>query len=146
MYTLAVSIVKNDADAAEVVSESIYRAYSGLDSLKNQAVFKTWILRIVHNTAIELIRKNSKVVNLDEMSDIEDTDKGVSNDVRLALKDAVAQLNQPYRTVVTLFYYDGLSVSQISTITETEGAAVRQQLSRARKMLREILGEDFANE
>lgn len=64
---------------------------------------------------------------------------------KLALHDAVAQLQTPYRTVVVLFYFENLSVSEIAKITGTNTAAVKKQLSRARKMLREILQEDFTN-
>ena len=59
------------------------------------------------------------------------------------LREAVNSLKQPYRTVVVLFYYENLSVSKIAQITNTNVVAVKKQLSRARKMLREILKEDF---
>ena len=142
MYSLAFSIVRNETDAGEIISESIYRAYKNLYTLKNSHSFKPWILRIVHNTAVEMIRKNSKIMILDEVEDIADDD---TNEIttRLALRETVESLKQPYRTVVVLFYYENLSVSQISQITGTNIVAVKQQLSRARKMLREILKEDF---
>lgn len=57
--------------------------------------------------------------------------------------EAVNSLKQPYRTVVVLFYYENLSVSKIAQITSTNMVTVKKQLSRARKMLREILKEDF---
>ena len=62
---------------------------------------------------------------------------------RLTVKNAVDRLKQPYRTVVVLFYYENLSVSKIAQITGANVVSVRQQLSRARKMLRETLKEDF---
>ena len=58
MYALAFSVVKNESDAAEVISEAVYRAYKNLHTLQNKNSFKPWILRIVHNTAVEIIRKN----------------------------------------------------------------------------------------
>lgn len=144
MYHLAFSIVKNDSDASEVLSESIFRAYKNLDKLKSTDVFKAWILKIVHNTAIEFIRKNSKLISLAEPEIIkDDTEKHLSNVI--SLHEAIKQLKQPYRTVVVLYYFEDFSVSQISQITETNVVAVKQQLSRARKQLREILKEDFPN-
>lgn len=143
MYSLAYSIVKNDSDAGEIISESIYRAYKNLDTLKNKKAFKSWMLQIVHNTAVEMIRKNSKVIPMEE---IEDTaGESGENEVatKFVLREAVKSLKQPYRTVVVLFYYENLSVSKIAQITNTNVVAVKQQLSRARKMLREILKEDF---
>lgn len=143
MYALAFSIVRNDTDAGEIISESIYRAYKNINTLRKESAFKPWILRIVHNTAVEMVRKNAKLVPLEEVPDPAET--GVAKDTtdKLALCQAVESLKQPYRTVVVLFYYENLSVSKIAQITNTNTVAVRKQLSRARKMLREILKEDF---
>ncbi len=142
MYALAFSVVRNESDAGEVISESIYRAYKSFGTVKSMNSFKPWILRIVHNTAVDFIRKNSKDVPMEEAQAYIDSSEGEVTS-RLALRDAVESLKQPYRTVVILFYYENLSVSKIAQITETNIAAVKKQLSRARKMLTEILGEDF---
>ena len=143
MYALAFSIVRNDADAGEILSESIYRAYQHLDTLQNEKSFKPWILRIVHNTAVETIRKNSKMIPMEEAPDMPDDSPENDITTRLTVLEAVKRLKQPYRTVVVLFYYENLSVSKIAQITGTNIAAVKQQLSRARKMLREMLKEDL---
>ena len=143
MYSLALSIVRNDSDAGEIISESIYRAYKNLDTLKKEKSFKPWMLRIVHNTAVETIRKNSKIITSEETPNI--PDDSLENDItaKLTIREAVNSLKQPYRTVVVLFYYENLSVSKIAQITSTNMPAEKKQLSRARKMLREILKEDF---
>lgn len=146
MYATAYSIVRNEDDAADVISESICRAYSSYSLLKNKSAFKAWILRIVHNTAIEMVRKNSKLVEMDDLYDVAEKNDGVDVETKMALHDAVESLNEPYRTVVTLFYYENLSVSIIAQTTGANQATVRQQLSRARKMLKKLLNEDFLNE
>ena len=143
MYSLAFSIVRNDSDAGEIISESIYRAYKNLDALKNEKSFKPWILRIVHNTAVEMIRKNSKIITSEETPNIPDDSPENDITTRLTIREAVNSLKQPYRTVAVLFYYENLSVSKIAQITSTNIGTVKKQLSRARKMLREILKEDF---
>ena len=143
MYSLAFSIVRNDSDAGEIISESIYPAYKTLDTLKNENYFKPWMLRIVHNTAVEMIRKNSKIITSEETPNIPDDNPENEITARLTIREAVNSLKQPYRTVVVLFYYENLSVSKIAQITSTNMPAVKKQLSRARKMLREILKEDF---
>ena len=112
MYYLAQSIVNDKEDASDVVNESILKAYEKLEHLKNEELFKTWILRIVHNTAIEMIRKNKKMVE-----------------------------KQTYREFKILFYYENLSVEEISQITNTNILTVRKQLSMVRKQLKELLKE-----
>ena len=145
MYALAISVVKNDADAAEIISEAIFRAYENLHALKNIDAFKPWILRIVHNSAVDYIRKNSKSISIDEI-EIAVEDK--KNDIvtNISVRETVKSLKQPYRTVVMLYYYENLTVPQIAKITNSTAVAVKQRLSRARKQMREILKEDFCDE
>lgn len=146
MYSVAYSIVKNEFDAGDIISESIYRAYRNLDTLKNEKAFKSWILRIVHNTAVEMIRKNSNLLLVEEPPEAVSDDPKHEITTKIALRDAVSSLKQPYRTVVVLFYYENLSAARIAEITGTSAITVKKQLSRARKILREILKEDFTNE
>lgn len=144
MYYLALSIVKTDCDAEEVLSESIYLAYKNRYTLKNRQSFKPWVLRIVHNTAVEMIRKNAKITPMEIIP--ENAGENSENDIatNLTLRQAVEDLKQPYRTAVFLFYYENMPVAKIAQITETSTAAVKKQLSRARKMLWETLKEDFS--
>lgn len=145
MYALAFSIVRNDADATEVISEAIYRAYRNLASLKNMKAFKPWVLKIIHNTAVDYIRKNTKIVPLD---DIEMFDDGVESEIvtTVSLWKAVDSLSLPYRTVIVLYYYEDLPIVQIANVTNTTIVTVKQRLSRARKQLRKILKEEFRYE
>lgn len=145
MYSLAFSIVRNDADAAEVISEAIYRAYRNLASLKDDKAFKPWILKIIHNTAVDYIRKNTKIVPLE---DIEMPDDGVESEIitTVSLRKAVDSLSLPYRTIIVLYYYEDLPITQIANVTNTTIVTVKQRLSRARKQLREILKEEFRYE
>ena len=143
MYHLAYTIVQNDGDANEVISESIYRAYKNYHSLKNKNAFKTWILRIVHNTAVEMIRKNTKVIPVGQVEEAITDDFQQKLTTKMVVRDAIESLKQPYRTVTLLYYYENLSITKIAHITNSNRVAVKQQLSRSRKMLLEILKEDF---
>lgn len=145
MYALAFSIVRNEADAGDVISESIYRAYKRFDTLKKMDSFKPWILQIVHNTAVEFVRNNTKFTSLYDVELVTDSRENRLT-TALSIRSAVESLAQPYRTIVILYYYENLSIAEISNITSSTIVAVKQQLSRARKQLREILKEDFCHE
>lgn len=142
MYYLAYSIVKNKDDASDVINESILKAYEKLDKLKNEEVFKSWILRIVHNTAIELIRKNKDVINIEEVNNTLEVKESSDVETKLTLRDAINKLKNPYREVIILFYYEDFSTEKISKITNSNIFTVRKQLSRARKQLKTILKEE----
>lgn len=145
MYAVAFSIVRNDADCAEIISESVFRAYRKNDALRNRNAFKAWILKIVHNTAVEFVRKRANTVSLDEIDSAggDDEDRTAT---ALTVRAAVGRLDQPYRTVIELYYFEDFSVYQISQITSVTSVTVKKRLSRAREQLREILREDFGNE
>ena len=142
MYSVSFSILSNESDAADAISEAVYRAYKNLDTLKNEYAFKPWILRIVRNCAVELVRSNKNLLSID---DVEVEESSGENDIvtALTLRKAVEQLKQPYKEVVVLYYYEDLSIAQISKITGASVVTAKQQLSRARKMLRDMLMETF---
>lgn len=145
MYALAFSILKNENDAADIMQEAILKAYCNMDNLQDKKKFKSWILSIVHNTAIEFLRKHWETVDIEDQWGISAPEPPIDMAAKLTVCEAVQKLKPPYRTVVILFYYDNLPIQKISDITSTPAVTVRQQLFRARKMLAKLLNkEDFA--
>ena len=65
LYRTAFAYVKNEEQALDVVQETVYKAYVSIEKLKNPEYFNTWITRILINNALTVIKKNSKVVYLD---------------------------------------------------------------------------------
>lgn len=139
IYYVAYSVVKNDADAEEIISESIYKAYSKLNTLTDTAAFKTWLLRIVHNTAVDYIKKNGKYFWVENQEETEEESKENEIVTKLVVRDAVNQLRQPYRTIIGLYYFEDLSIEEIAKVTNKSQINIRKQLSRGRNMLKEIL-------
>ena len=97
--------------------------------------FKPWIYKIVTNTSLEILKNNKNYVDIEENieADKEDIDSN------LTLWNAVQKLNQPYRTTITLFYYEDMSIKEISKITGTNVDAVKKQLSRGREKIKEVI-------
>ena len=144
MYTLAMGILKNEADAADAMQDAILKAYCNLDQLKDRNRFRSWILSIVHNTAIEYIRKRKDTADFETQDDLVSPEPAVDTATRLTVWDGIQRLKLPYRTVIILFYYENYSVRQIAEVTHTSVIAIKQQLSRGRKMLAQLLNkEDF---
>ena len=144
MYTLALGILRNEADASDVMQDAILKAYCNFEQLKERGKFRPWILSIVHNTAIEFIRKQKTTTDIDELYDISSPSAVIDTETQLSVWEAIQKLKLPYRTVIILFYYEDYSVLQIAKITHTSAIAVKQQLSRGRKMLAQLLHkEDF---
>jgi RNA polymerase sigma-70 factor (ECF subfamily) len=78
-YRLAYSYVKNADDALDIVQESIYKAISYMDTLKDPSYLKTWFYRIVVNTSLDFLRKRKKELVVDEEA-LSEYDSGAVDD------------------------------------------------------------------
>ena len=136
MYRLSYSILKNESDAQDAVQEAIYKSYKNLENLEDKRKFKPWIYKIVTNTSFEILKSNKNYVDIEE-NIIEAEQEDI--DTKLTLWNAVQKLKQPYRTTIILFYYEDMSIKEISKITETSIDAVKKQLSRAREKIKEVI-------
>lgn len=142
MYILAKGIVKNDTDVADILQEAILKAYANYDSLKDKDKFKPWIMRIIHNSAVDFIKKQREVLDSEATEQVAIEEPTIDEETKLTVWEAVQKLNFPYQTVIILYYYNGYSTEQISEITSTSVVNIRKQLSRGRKMLANLLNEE----
>ncbi len=135
MYRLAFSILRNDSDAEDAVSEAVIHAYEKRGSLHKMENFRGWILRITANEAKRIYRKNkwSSPVEWDENM------SPAFYDEHHELWDAVMKLEPGYRDVIVLYYYEQCSLKEISDILGCREGTVKSRLYRAREQLRQML-------
>ena len=141
LYRLAVSILHNDEDAKDAVAEALCRAYAKLDTLHDLEKFHPWILQIVARESYTLLRRRGKIIYLDELRGAEEPSAPAQYHEEGALWQAVQSLGDDMRAVVVLFYYEDLSIREISTVTGVTEGTVRTRLTRARHKLKQILTE-----
>lgn len=143
MYRIAKTILSNEADIEDAISESIMKAYKNMDKLKKDKYFKTWLFKILINECNYIHRKRSREV-LDESAfeHLSCFDKHED----LTLKEAVDSLEENLRTLVVLFYYEDLNIKQISSLMDIPEGTIKTRLSRARNKLYHMLKEDNINE
>ena len=134
MYRLSYSILKNEADAQDAVQEAIYNAYKKLETLKDKRKFKSWIYKIVTNTSFEILRNKKNYIDIEQENIVAEK---IDIDTNLTLWKAVQGLEQPYRTTITLFYYEDMSIKEISEITGSKEKKKKKQLSRGRDKIQE---------
>ena len=66
LYRMAFVYMKNEHDALDVVQETILKAYEKINTLKETAYFKTWLIKIVINTSLSKLKKAERVIHIDE--------------------------------------------------------------------------------
>lgn len=143
LYRTAFSYVRNEADALDIVQETVYKAYISIDKLKEPKYFKTWITRILINTALTHIRKGSKIVYLEdrELSEAMGT---VENSVeeRLYIWEALDALEEKHREVIILKYFNDLTINEVAEVLKYPIGTAKTYLNKGLNKLRSIMRRD----
>lgn len=142
LYKTGIAILKNDDDTCDAIQETLINAYKSINTLKNNQYFSTWIIRILINKCYDIIRKNKKIVYLDEKMQLEQDMYYEIYSQESELEVVLNKIDKDLRMVTVLYYYDDLSVSQISEMLNIPEGTVKSRLSRARSKIYTILKEE----
>lgn len=141
-YKTAKAILKNDDDTYDAIQNALISMYENIHTLKDEKYFTTWGIRIVVNKCYDLIRKNNKVVSISLDNEQNKNEIETNDEYNLdlyGLEKILNDLDEPTRLLITLYYYDDLSINEISTIMNIPKGTVKSRLSRARNILKEKL-------
>ncbi len=154
VYTLCLRMLTSETDAEEAAQEVFVKAFRFLGSFQEKSKFSTWLYRIAYNHCISVIRKKVKVIDLvDELPEGE-VDEGEMNGLENLtakergkyLKMALDSLAETDAVVVTLFYYEELSLEEISAVTGLSSSNIRIKLHRSRKKMYQVIRENLKSE
>ena len=141
-FNVAVSIVKDDHYAEEVVQDAFMKAFNGLKSFRRSAQFKSWFYRIVVNESfqrLKRIKRNAALLTTDEISEAKSENLSIEVEQTHQIREALKQLSSKESLALVLFYLEEHSLKEIVTITGWSVANTKVILHRARKNLRAIL-------
>ncbi|MEC0226511.1 sigma-70 family RNA polymerase sigma factor [Paenibacillus alba] len=137
LYAVARAMLNSDEDCADAIQEAILKAYRSLGALQEPAYAKTWFTRIVINECNRILNNRKKVVTLQKINSYRDQ---LDEDYKgIELREIVDQLEQPLRTLIILYYYEDMSLSQIADLLEIPEGTVKSRLHRARAELADLL-------
>ena len=136
LYHVAKSLLIRDADCADAIQEAIVKAFTNLHTLRQDSYAKTWLVRILINECYTLMRREKRLVPLEEYQQPENVQE--SKDYT-DLYEAVRRLPPDIRICVILYYLEGYSIKETANILKVTESAVKNRLARARnKMRREL--------
>ena len=142
----------NQGDAEDVLQQTFTNAYSNIVTYNPSLSFSSWLYRIAHNLAVDLIRKKSKFYIIDTndqatqnqihnnktiIQDAQDTAE--SKITKQRLESILKKLDIDTRNLLTMFYLQGLNINEISDIFKTTPNAVGVKLTRARDKARKVI-------
>ncbi len=139
-------LVNNRDEAFDTVQEAFINAYINLQGFDSERKFSSWIYRIVHNQAMNRLKKrkheitdSQKVIEVstDANADLENQlDK---KELAVFIEECLDTLPLTYRETVLLFYIDGYSYEEIGEILKKPIGTVGTNISRGKKILMSIL-------
>lgn len=142
--------VAHRADIPDVVQETFVRAYRALHTFQGNSAFYTWVFRIAFNTSMNHVSRSTRhranVVPLDQDVDpsvlsarFKDLDTpealALSDEIRDALKEAVADLSDDLRNALLLREIEEMSYLEIASVVRCPVGTVRSRIARAREIL-----------
>jgi RNA polymerase sigma factor (sigma-70 family) len=145
MYNTSLRIVNHTGDAEDVLQEAFTDAFRSLEDFHYKSTFGAWLKRIVINKSINLLRKRRmdlidiEKTNIGHLPDEPETDEEEKAMKIEEIKKAVAQLPNGYRTVLTLYLFEGYDQEEIAEILQVSHATVRTQYMRAKQKLLQLI-------
>ncbi len=148
VFTLALKILKNREEAEEVSQDVFVKVYQVLQSFKGDSKFSTWIYKIAYYRSLDYLKKQKRGLSTSSLdSDKEyhlpsienDLDALEVNERKQAIKSAIDKLPVDDAVVITLHYFEELSLKEIAKIIGVEANTVKVRLFRSRKRLAQLL-------
>lgn len=141
-YALALTMVKNEFNANDVIQNSFIRAYKGLKTYRTDAKFSTWLYKIVVNEALKFLKKNKRsqefITFMDDPIDYSSTfNEAVSNfelnDKQMEIKKTMELMKPKEALLLKLHYLHEEPITEIEKITGFTKSNIKVLLHRARK-------------
>lgn len=161
LFRIARSILRNDAEAEDVVQETWVRAFTSIDQFRGESGFGTWLTRIAMNEALGRVRTRQRRPTVDWESRGENFSQAEilrfptsarSNDpertmaqgeIRLILERAIDELPDAFRGVFVARIVEGMTVEETAGLFQIREETVKTRLHRARVILRQALESEL---
>jgi len=134
----ALAVVRNNADAEDIVQDVFVKLFQKQPNFESAEHETAWLIRVTVNMCknrLRLFWRRNTVPLLETYP----AEEGGQHDTM----QAVLALPTKYRVVIHLFYYEGYSTKEIAEMTEQKETTVRQHLTRARRLLKDLLEGEF---
>lgn len=150
LYRVSMSILRNDAEAEDVMQDTYVRAFEHLSQFEGRSKFSTWLTRIAVHESLARHRRGKRMDPLDDLAGTEgainvtsssyDPEKETSvRELRRFLEEALLALPESYRTVIMLRDVQEMTTAEAAEVLDVTEENLKMRLHRARAALREQL-------
>ena len=140
LFRIAWSYMKNIQDVEDVVQDAIGIAWEKKDTLRDEKLFRPWLVRILCNQCKQVLRRRNKFsfFPLEE-----DTVTVEIPDAEISVQEAISQLKPETRLLMTLHYIDGYTMKEISEMLAVPQGTIQTRLMRGRNQLKTVLSVEW---
>jgi RNA polymerase sigma-70 factor (ECF subfamily) len=161
-FTLALSLVRDESDARELVQEAFLRVYKSLPTFQGSSSFFTWLYRIITNLSIDLMRKPGRQLpDLDETHfELDDSQEAEFSlvghidgadpadamrrgEIAKRLVAAMDDLPPYHRSVIVMREVEGLSYDEMASAMGVSKGTIMSRLFHARRKLQQALSDYY---
>lgn len=155
VFTLCYRIIKDKEYAEEAAQDTFLKVYKSLAKFKGEAKFSSWIYRIAYNTSLDKLKSIKRhsdslsSINIDEyeFADMDSTmDILENNEFNSQIKSSIKKLDKEEAFILTLYYYEDMSMQEIADITGHKANSIKVKIHRSRQKLMIILRKQLPKE
>ena len=148
VFTLALKMAKNREDAEEVAQDAFIKAYSALSSFKGDSKFSTWLYKIAYYRSLDYLKKNKRqlqttAIDVSEEYNVAALDSAMDEleaaERKQMIQAAMEELAPDDGVIITLYYFEELSLKEIAEVMQLTVNTVKVRLFRSRGRLATIL-------
>lgn len=156
LFRVARAVLRNDAEAEDVVQETYVKAFTRLDTFEGRSQFSTWLTRIALNDALGRRRRKRPTAEIDEVEQAQaggaelipfpgaalalSPEAAVArSEMHAMIEELVDALPEAFRVVFVLREVEEMSTEEVAAYLSINPATVKTRLFRARKLLREAM-------
>lgn len=138
LYRIAFAYLHDEVKSLDAVDEAIYLGYVHMKDLREAKHLKTWLIRILINECLRIIRSNKKEIVLEVLPEDSENTGEDSSHLKLAIKD----LEEDLRKVIVLRYFGGFTIAETAKILGIPDGTVSTRSRKALKILRVELSDE----
>jgi RNA polymerase sigma-70 factor (ECF subfamily) len=138
LFRTAKGILRQDTLALDAVSEAVFRAFKGIRRLREPRYAETWFIRIILNISNDMYRRRKHEIVTDEIPEGAHYDDHSD----MEFTQLIGVLQHDLREIISLKYYSGYTLAEISAILCIPEGTVKSRLNRALKLLRLEVQDD----
>ena len=147
LYRFALSLVRSEADACDLVQQTFYRWATKGDQLRDATKAKSWLFTTLYREFLRGRRRDQRSTSLEDLPEgqadvaAEDVDRAAKMDAGLVMA-ALQSVDEAFRAPLTLFYLEDQSYQEIAETLDVPIGTVMSRLSRGKTQLRTALARE----